>query len=105
VDADLLRAADLLPFERVEVVNVDTGGRFETYCIEGAPGSGVICANGGAARLVQKGDRLIVMAYALVTDAEAKALRPRVVLVDERNRIRGARLPRAGRRVGRSPGR
>jgi aspartate 1-decarboxylase len=99
LDADLLRAADMLPFERVEVVNVNTGARFDTYCIEGRAGSGEVCANGGAARLVQPGDLLIVMAYAQADDAEARRWRPRVVLVDARNRVRGRRLPRAGRKV------
>jgi len=87
VDADLLRAADLIPLEKVHVVNVNTGARFETYCIEGEAGSGVLCANGGAARLVQRGDLVIVIAYGQFEDREARRHRPRVVFVDGRNRI------------------
>ena len=87
VDAELMRAADLLPEEKVHVVNVNTGGRFETYVIEGKAGSGVICANGAAARLVQTGDLVIVIAYGFYDEAEVRKHRPKVAFVDSKNRI------------------
>ncbi|MEU6578110.1 aspartate 1-decarboxylase [Streptomyces sp. NPDC046805] len=87
VDADLMRAADLLPGELVHVVDIDTGARLETYVIEGAPGSGVIGINGAAARLVHEGDLVIIISYAGVPDAQAGLLAPRVVFVDDRNRM------------------
>jgi len=86
IDSDLMKAADLLPHEKVHVVDVDNGARLETYAIEGEPGSGVICINGAAARLVSKGDRVIIISYAMVTEDEARTIAPTVVLVDERNR-------------------
>ena len=87
VDKDLLDAADLLPGEQVTVVDVTNGARLETYVIPGPRGSGVIGINGAAARLVHVGDLVILIAYGLVEDAEAKAVEPRVVFVDERNRV------------------
>ena len=84
LDKKLIKAADILPGEKVQVVNVSNGARFETYVIEGGPG--VACLNGAAARLAEVGDKIIVIAYALVDDAEAKDLKPNIVLVDERNR-------------------
>jgi aspartate 1-decarboxylase len=89
VDEDLLDAADLLPGEQVQVVDIDNGARLETYLIAGPRGSGVIGVNGAAARLVQPGDLVIIIGYALMTDAEARAYEPRVVHVDERNRVVG----------------
>ena len=86
LDVDLMKASDILPYEKVHVVDIDTGARLETYAIEGAAGTGVVEMNGAAARLVHKGDRIIVMSYALVSEPEARTLRPTVVLVDERNR-------------------
>jgi aspartate 1-decarboxylase len=86
IDTDLMSAADILPYEKVHVVDIDNGARLETYAIEGAAGSGVIEMNGAAARLVTKGDRVIIMSYAQVDETEARKLRPSVVLVDERNR-------------------
>ncbi len=86
IDTDLLKAADILPYEKVHVVDVDNGARLETYAIEGVAGSGAIEINGAAARLVAKGDRVIIMSYAQIEGAEARKLRPTVVLVDERNR-------------------
>ena len=86
IDTDLMMAADILPYEKVHVVDVDNGARLETYAIEGPSGSGAIEMNGAAARLVHKGDRIIVMSYAQVSEPEARTLRPTVVLVDERNR-------------------
>ncbi len=88
IDADLLDAADLLPGEKVAVVDVTNGARLETYVIEGERGSGVIGINGAAAHLIGTGDLVIVISYASMPDAEARALPPRVVHVDEHNRIR-----------------
>lgn len=87
IDADLLDAADLLPGELVHIVDITNGARLETYTIEGERGSGVIGINGAAAHLVHPGDRVIIISYAQVEDAEARALRPRVVHVDEDNRV------------------
>ena len=86
VDTELLELADILPYEQVQVVNVNNGARLETYAIPGPHGSGMICLNGAAARLGQRGDIIIVIAYGLCSDAEARSMRPRVVLVDEDNR-------------------
>ncbi|KOT94927.1 aspartate 1-decarboxylase subunit alpha [Streptomyces sp. NRRL F-4707] len=87
VDADLLDAADLLPGELVHIVDITNGARLETYVIEGERGSGVIGINGAAAHLVHPGDLVILISYAQVDDAEARALRPRIVHVDGENRI------------------
>ena len=87
IDADLMDSADLLPGEMVHVVDINNGHRLETYVIEGPRGSGIIGANGAAARLVQKGDLVIIIAYATVLDAAARELEPRVVFVDSRNRV------------------
>lgn len=87
IDADLLDAADLLPGELVHIVDVTNGARLETYVIEGERGSGVVGINGAAAHLVHPGDLVIIISYAQVTDAEARALKPRVVHVDRDNRI------------------
>ena len=87
IDADLMDAADLLPGEQVAVVDVTNGARLETYVIEGSRGSGVIGINGAAAHLVHDGDLIIVISYAMLPDAEAKVYEPKVVFVDEANRI------------------
>ncbi|MGW7417751.1 aspartate 1-decarboxylase [Streptomyces sp. NPDC054863] len=87
VDRDLMDAADLLVGEQVHIVNVNNGARLETYVIEGERGSGVICLNGAAARLVAPGDIVIIIGYAGVDDAEARALEPKVVFVDEHNQV------------------
>lgn len=89
IDADLMRAADLLAGEQVQVVDIDNGARLETYVIEGPRGTGVIGINGAAARLVHPGDLVIIISYAVVDDAEARTLVPRVVHVDRDNRIAG----------------
>ncbi|KHL19288.1 L-aspartate 1-decarboxylase [Mumia flava] len=89
VDADLLDAADILPGEMVQVVDIDNGARLETYTIAGERGSGVIGINGAAARLVHPGDLVILIAYAQVSDAEARTLEPRVVFVDRENTVTG----------------
>jgi aspartate 1-decarboxylase len=87
VDADLLDAADLLPGELVHIVDITNGARLETYTIAGERGSGVIGINGAAAHLVHPGDLVILISYAQVDDAEARSMTPRVVHVDESNRI------------------
>jgi len=86
IDSDLMRLADLLPNEKVQVVNNNNGARFETYVIEGRSGSGEICVNGAAARLVQPGDVVIIISYALMDGKEIAAYQPRVVFVDSANR-------------------
>ena len=87
VDQDLLDAADLAEFEDVQVVNVNNGQRFNTYVIPGARGSGTIQLNGAAARLGLPGDLVIIIAYGVFEQAEVEQFRPRVVFVDDRNRI------------------
>ena len=87
IDADLLDAAELLEGEQVAIVDNTNGARIETYVIPGPRGSGIIGINGAAAHLVHPGDVVIIMSYALMDDAEARALEPRVVHVDEQNRI------------------
>lgn len=87
IDQDLLDAADLLPYEKVQVVNITNGSRLETYTIPGERGSKVCCLNGAAARLTQVGDRIIVISYADMTPEEAKEHKPRVVVLDENNDI------------------
>ncbi|WP_051723574.1 aspartate 1-decarboxylase [Micromonospora chokoriensis] len=87
VDKDLMEAADLLAGEQVDVVDINNGARLTTYIIEGPRGSGVIGINGAAARLVSPGDLVIIISYAGVTDAEARALSPAVVFVDVDNRV------------------
>jgi aspartate 1-decarboxylase len=92
LDRDLMEAADLLPAERVQVLNLSTGSRLETYVIEAPAGSGDVRLNGPAAREGQPGDRVIVVSYADYDEAEARDHRPTVVRVDEDNRPRGGRL-------------
>jgi aspartate 1-decarboxylase len=87
IDSDLLDAAGMLPNEKVHVVNNNNGARFETYIIAGEPGSGVICVNGAAARLVQKGDIVIILSYAYMSNEEAKEHKPTVLLMDKNNKI------------------
>jgi len=87
IDADLMDAANILPYEQVHVLNVHTGDRFLTYAIEGGRGSGVICLNGAAARLGQPGDLVIVITYAQMPPEEARNHKPCIVLVDEHNHI------------------
>ena len=87
VDADLLEAANILEGEKVQIVNINNGERFETYTIAGERGSGIVCLNGPAARKVQVGDKVILIAYALMTAEEAKEHKPSIVFPDEHNRI------------------
>jgi aspartate 1-decarboxylase len=89
IDAELMDSADLLVGEQVTIVDIDNGARLETYVIEGPRGSGVIGINGAAARLVHPGDLVIILSYGIMTDAEARTARPRVVFVDAQNRIIG----------------
>jgi len=86
VDANLLRAADILPYEMVHIYNVSNGERFQTYAIEGPPGSGVICLNGAAARRGAPGDLIIITTYSSYSSDELNHHAPRIVLVDSRNR-------------------
>jgi aspartate 1-decarboxylase len=87
IDADLMDAADLIEGEQVAIVDVTNGARLETYVIPGDRGSGVIGINGAAARLVDAGDLVIIISYGLVPDSEARAIEPKVVHVDDKNRI------------------
>lgn len=87
VDMDLLEQAGILEYEKVQIMDVNNGSRFETYTIAGERGSGVMCLNGAAARMVQTGDKIILMAYAQVTPEEASELRPTVLFVDEKNKV------------------
>jgi aspartate 1-decarboxylase len=87
IDQDLLEAAGILPGERVQIVDNNNGNRLETYTIVGPRGSGVICLNGAAARQVQVGDKVIIIAYAQFTAEEAQAIVPKVVMVDDANHI------------------
>jgi aspartate 1-decarboxylase len=91
VDQDLLDAAGILVYEQVDVLNINNGQRFTTYTIPGKRGSGQICVNGAAARLVQKSDLVIICAYASMDAAEAKNFQPKVVLLDENNKEKKAR--------------
>ncbi len=87
VDQELLEAADILEYEKVQIVDINNGNRFETYTIAGTRGTGVICLNGAAARQVQSGDKIIIMAYCRVTPEEAANHKPKIVFVDESNAI------------------
>ena len=88
IDQDLLDAAGILVNENVDIVNNNNGDSLETYTIPGERGSGVVCLNGAAARLVQKGDIVIIMSYVMLSEPEIAAHEPKVVLVDEHNKIR-----------------
>ncbi len=87
IDADLLDAADIYPYEKVQVVDINNGARLETYTIAGARGSGVICLNGAAARLVSEGDLVIIISYAQYSEQEIRTLEPHIVFVDADNHI------------------
>ncbi|MFZ0429094.1 MAG: aspartate 1-decarboxylase [Acidobacteriota bacterium] len=87
IDAELMEAADIVPYERVQVVNISNGARLETYAITGERGRGDIRLNGAAARLGQPGDLIIIISYAMLEDSEARRHQPRIVHVDEHNRI------------------
>ena len=87
IDRDLINAAGLVPYEKVHVLNLNTGARIETYVIEGAAGSGTMCLNGAAARLGAKGDKIIILAYGQFTREEADGFKPIIVHVDDNNKI------------------
>ncbi len=87
VDTELMEAAGILEYEKVQIVDVENGNRFETYTIAGEPGSGMICLNGAAARQVLVGDHVIIMAYCDLDAEEVKSHKPSVVFVDEQNKI------------------
>ena len=87
VDEDLLDASGILEYEKVQIVDINNGQRFETYTIAGERGSGMICLNGAAARCVQKGDKIIIMCYALMSGEEIKENPPKVVFVDDNNKV------------------
>jgi aspartate 1-decarboxylase len=87
VDSDLLDAADIIPYERVQVCNINNGERFETYVIPGKRRSGIICLNGAAARLGSIGDEIILITYGTYNEAELKSYKPTVILLDKDNKI------------------
>ncbi|MDE7432989.1 MAG: aspartate 1-decarboxylase [Lachnospiraceae bacterium] len=87
IDEALMEAAGICEYEQVQIVDIENGSRFETYVIAGSRGSGMICLNGAAARMVQVGDRIIIMSYAAMTPEEAGTHRPKVVFVDDKNQI------------------
>jgi aspartate 1-decarboxylase len=87
IDEDLMAAADIIPNERVQVVNLNNGSRLETYVISGKKGSGVICMNGGTARWAVVGDRILIISYAMMETKEAVAFRPKVIFVNNKNKI------------------
>jgi aspartate 1-decarboxylase len=87
IDKKLMNAADILPYEQVQILNVNNGARFSTYAIEGKENGGEICLNGAAARLVAKGDIVIILTYADMAEEEARNYHPRLVYVDAQNKI------------------
>ena len=87
IDKKLMAEADILPYEQVQVLNINNGARFSTYAIEGQEGSGEICLNGAAARLAVKGDTVIILSYCHVSDEEACNITPKLVYVDAKNAI------------------
>lgn len=100
IDEDLMDAAGILPGERVQICNNNNGARLETYTIPGKRGSGVVCLNGAAARCTAIGDVVIIIAYAQMDEKEARALVPKVVMVDEKNRPLKTRGPEKEREIG-----
>lgn len=87
IDETLLKASGIIEYEKVQIVDVNNGQRFETYAISGKADSGIICLNGAAARCVQKGDKIIIMSYAQLNDDEVKTHKPTVVFVDDNNAV------------------
>ncbi|KOP83213.1 aspartate 1-decarboxylase [Cytobacillus solani] len=88
IDTDILDAVGMVPNEKVQIVNNNNGARFETYIIPGERGSGVICVNGAAARLVQEGDIVIIISYAMIAEENVPNHEPKVAIMDENNRIK-----------------
>ena len=100
LDPEMMRAAGMVPYERIDVYDVDNANRFSTYLIEGEPGRGDCCVNGAAARLVDRGDKLILASYCSVEDEDVESHEPQIVLVGEGNRIKEIkRTERARARV------
>jgi aspartate 1-decarboxylase len=87
VDSVLLKAANILPGEKVQVANINNGARFDTYTLEGPENSGIICINGAAARLAQPGDKVIIISYCWLDAVEARDYKPIVIIVDDNNRV------------------
>jgi len=87
IDETLMKEADIIPFEQVRIYNISNGNRFETYAIKGKKGSGTICLNGAAARKAHRGDLLIIATYVSVEEKELKGFTPKLVLVDDRNKM------------------
>jgi aspartate 1-decarboxylase len=96
IDRDLMDAADLIPYEEVWIYDVTNGNRLQTYVIEGEAGSGTIGINGAAAKLIHRGDLVIIAAFAMMEDAQARGYVPKHILVDENNRVVKDLLPRYG---------
>jgi aspartate 1-decarboxylase len=96
IDRGLMEAADIIPYEAVSIWNVTNGNRFETYAIEGEEGSGVICINGAAARMVAPRDLVIIASFVNMSDAEARSYQPKLVFVDEENRMLPTRREEPG---------
>ncbi len=94
IDSSLLDAAGILPYEQVDIWSLTSGDRFSTYALPAQRGSGIIALNGAAARKVQPGDEIIIAAFAVVNEKEAQAWKPKVVLVDEKNRMKLAKVSR-----------
>jgi len=88
LDRDLMTAAELLPYEKVQILNINNGSRLETYVIEGKPGSGVVCLNGPAARCGAAGDIIMVISYATLSESELEGFEPITVFVDEDNKVK-----------------
>lgn len=87
IDKSLMEKSNILEYEKVQIVDIDNGNRFETYVIAGDAGSGVMCINGAAARCVQPGDKIIIMTFCQINEEEAKIIKPTVVFVDETNAV------------------
>jgi aspartate 1-decarboxylase len=96
LDTRLLEEADIIAFEEVHVWNITRGTRFRTYAMVGEPGSGVVCANGAAALLVEPGDLIIIATFTTLDNEEARTFQPRIVFVDERNRIKSVKIETPG---------
>ncbi|MEK6732325.1 MAG: aspartate 1-decarboxylase [Candidatus Omnitrophota bacterium] len=93
IDEDLMEAADIIPNERVQIVNLNNGSRLETYVIPGKKGSGTICMNGGTARWAVAGDRILIISYAIMEEKDAVAFKPKVIYVNEKNKMKGRDVP------------
>jgi len=87
IDKSLMESSNILEYEKVQIVDIDNGSRFETYAIAGDAGSGVMCVNGAAARCVQPGDKIIIMTFCQINEEEARKFKPTVVFVDARNNV------------------